>query len=87
MRKSQAKTHDLKTWPAPFREVKEGRKTFELRKNDRDYKVGHILRLQEYIPELHKHTGEECLVRVTHILKKPCVFMDLGEMCIMSIKK
>lgn len=43
-------THYLKTCPQFYKEVKAGNKTFELRKNDRDYKVGDILVLQEYNP-------------------------------------
>ena len=34
------KTHDLKTWPEYFAEIANGNKTFELRKNDRDFESG-----------------------------------------------
>ena len=40
-------THNLKTWSCYFIEVLAGNKTFELRKNDRDYKVGDTLNLIE----------------------------------------
>ena len=43
--------HYLKTWPQFYKEVEAGNKTFELRKNDRDYKVGDVLVLQEYNPD------------------------------------
>jgi len=42
--------HDLKTWPLYFAAVSSGKKTFEIRKNDRDFKVGDILILKEFIP-------------------------------------
>lgn len=38
--------HELKTWPDFFRDVADGRKKFEIRKDDRDYKVGDLLRLK-----------------------------------------
>lgn len=60
--------HNLKTWPEHFKDVSKGHKTFELRKNDRDYKVGDILWLEEYLPEEKKLTGHYVKVEVTHIL-------------------
>ena len=42
--------HDLKILPK-FAELRKlGIKGFEIRKNDRDFKVGHILRLHIYAP-------------------------------------
>ena len=43
-------THRLKTWPQYFDEVYACTKTFEIRKNDRDYKVGDELVLERYDP-------------------------------------
>ena len=40
--------HELKTINPYFQKLAEGKKTFELRKNDRDYKVGDVLFLKEY---------------------------------------
>lgn len=44
------KIHELKTWPQYFHAIKEGIKTFEVRKADRDFNVGDILLLREFIP-------------------------------------
>jgi hypothetical protein len=41
-------THELKILPQYYKEVKEGNKNFELRKNDRDYKVHDIIRLRAW---------------------------------------
>ncbi len=49
--------HDLKTWLHYFDEVVEGRKPFEVRKNDRDYRVGDWLRLLPY------DTAKQSIVR------------------------
>lgn len=42
--------HKLKCWPEFFIVVQSGRKNFEIRKNDRDYKVGDELILSEWAP-------------------------------------
>lgn len=44
------KLHLLKTWPGFFAALKNGDKTFELRKNDRDFVCGDQLNLQEFQP-------------------------------------
>ena len=44
-------SHKLKILPNYFNAVKEREKTFEVRKNDRDYKVNDIIKLEEYVPE------------------------------------
>ncbi len=45
-------THDLKTWTEYFQKVWDGEKKFEVRKDDRGYKVGDFLNLMEYFPDL-----------------------------------
>jgi len=49
--------HKLKTWPQYFKAVKKGKKTFEIRINDRDFKPGDILSLEEFDPETQQYTG------------------------------
>lgn len=41
--------HELKLESEYFPMVGEGIKTFEIRKNDRDFRVGDILRLREWV--------------------------------------
>lgn len=42
--------HKLKCAPEYFARLQSGQKTFEIRKNDRDYQVGDILVISEYDP-------------------------------------
>jgi len=60
--------HQLKTWPIFFWDVVTGAKTFEIRKDDRNFKVGHKLVLKEYDPETKIYTGEECTVNVDYTI-------------------
>lgn len=45
------KIHDLKIWPKYFDPVLSGIKTYEVRKNDRDFRFGDRLVLKEWDPE------------------------------------
>lgn len=58
---------DLKVEPKYFQAQKEGRKNFEIRKNDRDYKVGEILILREYDSETGKYSGRRIFCLITYI--------------------
>ena len=59
--------HKLKIEPRYFMEVYEKRKTFEIRKNDRDFKVGDTLILQEYMKEHRQYTGNVLRRKITYI--------------------
>ncbi len=63
--------HELKTWPRYFSDVLSGKKTFELRKDDRGFDVGDILHLREFDPKTG-YTGRECRRIVTYILRGGC---------------
>jgi hypothetical protein len=66
-------THVLKTYPEYFEEVLAGRKPFELRRADRDFRVGDDLVLAEYSPEIGL-SGRTTRRKITYIL--------LGSNCI-----
>ncbi len=61
--------HHLKTWPQFFKAVAFGCKTFEWRKDDRGFEVGHFLVLEEWDPEKAEYTGRQLLARVTYVLR------------------
>lgn len=62
-------THHIKTWPVFFGAVLSGAKTFEIRKDDRDYQRGDWLCLEEYDPETQAYTGAACMRRVTYCMR------------------
>lgn len=92
------KIHELKILPQYFDEIKRGDKTFELRKNDRDYKKGDILLLKEWNPdeeyltvddEVTNYTGKKIVKIVTSILTdidSAVGSVSLNDYVILSIK-
>lgn len=60
--------HDLKIAPAYFDAVADGSKPFEVRFNDRNYKVGDVLLLREYVEEQGHYTGRTLERLVTYVL-------------------
>lgn len=60
--------HILKSWPEFFKPVFDGKKNFELRKDDRHYRVGDLLTLREWEPNTAAYSGREITKEVTFIL-------------------
>lgn len=60
------KTHELKVLPEYFEAIVDGRKTFEIRYNDRNYQVGDRLLLKEWDGE--KYTGNEIYKYINYAL-------------------
>lgn len=69
-------THLLKTINPYFDHVLEGRKDFELRKDDRGFKVGELVELREYNPE-KGFSGAVIRKEIKYILRGPVY--GLGE--------
>ena len=77
------KVHELKTVQPFFNQVAEGKKKFELRKNDRDFGYGDILILREWNNVSQHYMGNEVVVRVIGVLDQ---FVGLQQgYCILSI--
>ena len=63
------RTHHLKSWPEFFVPIHDGRKSFELRKNDRGYKADDVLVLREWEPKTGEYSGREVRRRVVYVLE------------------
>lgn len=78
-------THELKIWPRFYEEIKTGRKTYELRRDDRDFQCDDVLVLNEYDPDTKIFSGRQISRRVTSIMR---TFAGLEHgYCIMSLEK
>lgn len=75
-------THYLKTHPEPFSQVISGLKTFEVRVNDRGFRQGDTLILEEWSPVTGKYTGRRAARRVTVIVTG---WGLPNNMCVMGI--
>ena len=76
--------HILKLKDKYFDEVLSGRKSFELRKNDRNYSVGDTLILNE-IDKNGKETGRRLQKRISYILKDCPEYGLKDGYCILSL--
>lgn len=78
--------HELRTWPEYFQAVWDGRKAFELRRDDRPggFQVRDLLHLREYDPDLEdqepgeRYTGRELTARVTYVLRGGAFGLEAG---------
>jgi ribosomal protein S17 len=77
-------THALKTWPEYYQQITSGAKPFEVRKNDRDYKTGDRVLLQEFEPDSGKYTGKEAEFRIGYILHGPAFGIKQG-FCVFAL--
>jgi uncharacterized protein YqfB (UPF0267 family) len=59
-------THEIKCYPEYYQDLVSGIKTFEVRKNDRDYQVGDVLHIYEF--DGLGYTGNHRMFQVTYIL-------------------
>ncbi len=85
--------HELKTWPSFFKAIRDGSKTFEVRRADRDFAVGDCLILKEWDPgqqigslsDYAGYTGEALRVRVTYLMPGGKFGIDPAY-CVMGIE-
>lgn len=73
------KIHELKIDHVYYEASRDGLKTFEIRKNDRDFENGDILILREW-DETH-YTGREHYKMITYILQSD-EFLQPGYVCL-----
>lgn len=64
--------HELKALPAYFHPLADGEKRFEVRRDDRGFQKGDVIRVREFVPGARspreQYTGNETFVRVDWIL-------------------
>jgi hypothetical protein len=58
-----------KSWPGEFQKILDGKKKFDLRLGDTNYKEGDILVLEEFDPKLGKYTGRKIQKKIGFVLK------------------
>lgn len=64
--RSKFKVHNLKIKPKYFNDVVKGLKTFEVRYNDRNFKVGDIIVLEEF--DNRGYTGKYLNCEITYVM-------------------
>lgn len=79
-------THKLKTHDHFLSDIAKGRKPFEIRKDDRNFKVGEYLSLDGYYPESKCYSGREITAKITYKLENAEQFGLMPGYCILGIK-
>lgn len=91
--------HELKILHEYLVDITIGKKTFELRKNDRDYQVGDLIRFIDvreddsttnkniYKNQIEPNIDENTLYRITYVLKGVEQYGIDTDYCILAIKK
>ena len=91
------KIHELKIEEEYYKAIIDGVKTFELRKNDRDYQVGDLIQFtdarfkpKDYLKgatEKYYPHPSETLFKITYILKDVPEYGLEKDYCILGIKQ
>lgn len=76
------KIHSLKIWPVYYDDVASGKKTFEVRKDDRNYQVGDVLLLSEWNGE--GNTGRSGNFEIVYILRNSSLLLE--GYCVLGIR-
>ena len=91
--KNKMQLHELKIKEVYLEEVYFGRKTFELRKDDRGYEVGDLIKFKVIDKEEHSEKGfdeyvdSEALYIITYILRNVPEYGLDKDYCILGIKR
>ena len=76
--------HELKILPKWFEDVTNNKKNFEIRRNDRDFKIGDLILLKEY--ERGRYTGKEIYKEIQYIYIGDGTYGLSEEFCILGLK-
>ena len=77
--------HELKIIPRWYRDVESGDKNFEIRKNDRDFKVGDVLALKEWSET--GYTGRELIREIIYVYQGNGSYGLSEDYCILGIRE
>lgn len=77
------KYHDLKTWDEFWSDLESGAKTFEIRKDDRNFQVGDILIQKKFNPRTKTFSGEILNFEITY----KTTFKQNKGYCVLGIKR
>ncbi|UTM59245.1 DUF3850 domain-containing protein [Photobacterium sp. CCB-ST2H9] len=80
---NQVTLHEVKVQPVHFREVLAGRKTHEVRLNDRDYRAGDVLILRE-VDDNGDDTGQVMNAKITYV-QRGDHFGLMNGWCVLSL--
>ena len=83
--KDRQPDHILKTWPRYFDDVRWGVKRFEVRRDDRGFRVGDLLLLREWNPDAEEFTGRGAAVEVTYKLDGGAFGVEDGY-CVLGVE-
>ena len=75
-------THKLKCWPEFFEAMLSGKKTFDLRLNDRDFHVNDIAKNREWNPDTQEYTGRGLDFKIVYITKGLHGHLGVNMVCL-----
>lgn len=81
---SERRKIEVKVLPEFYEELRMHRKTFEIRKDDRDYQVGDILVLREWNGK--EYTGSKTKREITYILRNAEEYGLKEGFCILALQ-
>jgi ParB family chromosome partitioning protein len=79
-------THRIKIKEEYYKEIINGSKTFELRKNDRDYKRGDLVEFSVILKD-GKILESKVIYMITYVLKGTPEYGLADDFCIFSIRE
>ena len=63
--------HKLKVWPIFFGPLKNGKKPWEVRFNDRRFGLGDFIILEEWCPRRKEYTGDALVASISYVVDLP----------------
>ena len=89
-RRREPRTHDLKTWNPVFEAMERDDKPFDVRRADRDFRIGDTLLLREYNPYAQGdpsggYSGRQTKREITYVLSGGKAGIESGY-CVLGLR-